>query len=761
MKNIFSQSNFRFINTLSIMAICFVQFNTHADIPINYYGTVNTTSSADLRSTLHEIIDDHQRFPYTSSSTDTWDILEQADQNPDDVARIIDVYKNASYLKEGGGNSFYNREHTWPKSYGFPNDGSTNYPYTDTHHLFLSDSGYNSSRSNKPYADCNSGCSEKVTEFNNVRGGGVNDSNWTTGSFESGSWETWDDRKGDVARALMYMAVRYEGGTHGVTGVNEPNLILTDDRALIGASNTGSNGTVAYMGLRATLIAWHEADPVDDFERRHTDVVYSFQGNRNPFIDHPEYAACVFENVCNGTSDITPPVIPANLVGTDGVGFIRLEWNQNTEIDLSGYNVYRSQTSGGSFSKINPLVVSTDFYSDPNVTPLITYYYVVTAVDTSGNESGMSNEGFGTASEVIVVIPDAWINEFHYDNTSTDVGEFIEIAAASGTDLNGWSLVLYNGNGGSVYKTVNLSGVVSNEQNGYGAISFFIAGIQNGGPDGIALVDNIGTVLEFISYEGSFSALGGVADDMFSTDIGVSESGTTTIGSSLQLSGVGFDNFTWSLNNNSAGSLNLNQSFGGANQLPTASFSYSCQDLVCNFDASNSTDPDGTIASYNWELGDGNLDTGAGLSYSYLSAVSYNVVLTVIDDLGASASSTQIVTVSESTQESFFENTTVMPVPDRSSIESVISVSRTGLAGTVDIFVDVTHTNRGQIEIELQAPNGTTYLLKAKNKRDSTSDVLETYTVNVSGDASGGWVLVVKDKTRRITGQLNRWSIQF
>ena len=89
-----------------------------------------------MRSTLHDVIDDHTRYPYTSTATDTWNILDAADEDPNDSGNILDVYKNASYDKAAGGNDYYNREHCWPKSYGFPIDGSTNYPYTDCHHLF-------------------------------------------------------------------------------------------------------------------------------------------------------------------------------------------------------------------------------------------------------------------------------------------------------------------------------------------------------------------------------------------------------------------------------------------------------------------------------------------------------------------------------------------------------------------------------------------------------------------------------------------------
>ncbi len=285
-----SSRSIRFIVALFLSAAA----TAYADAPIGYYDSVDTTSAVSLRTTLHEIIDDHVRIPYTSSATDTWNVLELADQDPLDSGRVLDVYHNRSFPKYGAGNTDYNREHSWPKSYGFPDDGSTNYPYTDCHHLFICDDGYNSSRGNNPYANCPTGCSEKTTDFYYGQGGGSGaypgNSSWRTGAGSTGVWETWIGRRGDVARALFYLDVRYEGGTHGVTGVAEPDLILTDDRTLIGASNTGSNRAVAYMGLRSVLYQWHLDDPVDDLERQRNDAIYLFQGNRNPYIDHPEWA---------------------------------------------------------------------------------------------------------------------------------------------------------------------------------------------------------------------------------------------------------------------------------------------------------------------------------------------------------------------------------------------------------------------------------------------------------------------------------------
>ena len=160
----------------------------HAQVPPGYYDTVDTTDGATLRLTLHEVIDDHTRYPYTSGATDTWDILESAMEDPNNTGNILDVYQNDSHPKQGGGNSFYDREHSWPKSYGFPDDNSSNYPYTDCHLLWLCDGGYNSARSNRPFRDCSSGCSEYPTLFNNGQGGS-GDSNWGKGSFTAGSWE--------------------------------------------------------------------------------------------------------------------------------------------------------------------------------------------------------------------------------------------------------------------------------------------------------------------------------------------------------------------------------------------------------------------------------------------------------------------------------------------------------------------------------------------------------------------------------------------
>ena len=262
-----------------------------------YYAGVVTSSASALRSSLHAVIDDHVKIPYTASSTDTWDVLEFADQDPLSPGRILDIYKNASYAKVGGGNTFYNREHTWPKSLGFPNDGATNYPHTDVHMLMLSDIAYNGSRGNLPFGNCSSSCSEFPTTSYAGQGGGTGvfpgNSNWSNGSI----WQVWTRLKGNVARAMFYMDVRYEGGTHGVSGAAEPDLRLTDNASLITQSN--GNASIAYMGLLSVLLQWHSQDPVNEAEQLRNDAIQSYQGNRNPFVDNPQWVACIYQSVCN------------------------------------------------------------------------------------------------------------------------------------------------------------------------------------------------------------------------------------------------------------------------------------------------------------------------------------------------------------------------------------------------------------------------------------------------------------------------------
>ncbi len=289
-----------------------------------YYAGVNTSSPEQLRCTLHEIIKGHTVYPYSGgggpNGFNTWTILEIAQEDPNNPDKIIDVYRNRSYNKVSdragtGSGITYNREHTWPNSLGFANNNLA--AYTDTHMLWLSDTGQNSSRGSRPFANCASGCTELPTEFNNGVGG-PGQSNWVRSpDGNTGSFEAWDHRKGEMARAMFYMAIRYEGiaAEDGHDG-NTPDLELTDNRGDI--LGTGNTAAVAYMGLLSDLLAWHLADPPDAEELARNDVIQSFQGNRNPFVDHPQWASrALFESSRPASCVFVDPE-PEPLIFADG-----------------------------------------------------------------------------------------------------------------------------------------------------------------------------------------------------------------------------------------------------------------------------------------------------------------------------------------------------------------------------------------------------------------------------------------------------------
>jgi endonuclease I len=299
-------ANVRNASDIAMAQSVVVNFSVSDGSTSGYYSQVNTSSPEQLRCTLHLTIRGHTAYPYSGAGTSTWTILETAQASPANPNQILDVYKNRLYTAVSdragtGGGVTYNREHTWPNSLGFPsqtgNLGLPNAPYTDTHMLYLSDTQWNADRSNSPYGNCPvaASCGERATEVNFGFGGGTGvypgNSNWVNNN----TYETWNHRKGDVARAVMYMAIRYEGGTDPTSGQTEPNLELTDNRSLIvGSSNYN---VPAYMGLLTDLLAWSAGDPPDAEEIARNSVIQMFQGNRNPFIDHPEWVTrALFES---------------------------------------------------------------------------------------------------------------------------------------------------------------------------------------------------------------------------------------------------------------------------------------------------------------------------------------------------------------------------------------------------------------------------------------------------------------------------------
>lgn len=190
--------------------------------------------------------------------------------------------------------------------------------------------------------------------------------------------------------------------------------------------------------------------------------------------------------------------------------------------------------------------------------------FTVTLSDPVGGATILDGSGAGLiANDDLGPVANVWINEINYDPAGTDTNEFVEIAGLAGVDLTGYKLVLYNGNGGASYATLNLAGTLADSAGGFGFAKVAAAGLQNGSPDGIALVDNHGRVIQFLSYEGPMTATNGPAAGMTSTDIGV-EQANAAIGFTLQLTGTGssYGDFTWAANvANTEGAANLGQSF--------------------------------------------------------------------------------------------------------------------------------------------------------------------------------------------------------
>lgn len=147
-------------------------------------------------------------------------------------------------------------------------------------------------------------------------------------------------------------------------------------------------------------------------------------------------------------------------------------------------------------------------------------------LSTDVNSFGACNSGGGPTEPPPPELPAVRLAEVHYDNIGTDVGEAIEIEGPAGTNLDGWRVVLYNGSNDALYDSRALGGVLASTCGGRGVavLRFEQDGIQNGGSDGIALVDAAGAVVEFLSYEGTLTASDGPAAGLTSVDIGARQS---------------------------------------------------------------------------------------------------------------------------------------------------------------------------------------------------------------------------------------------
>ena len=239
------------------------------DAPANYYNTA-TGTGAVLKAQLNNIIDGHTVFSYDAARS----ILQVTDADPNNPGHMLLVYNRASLnvaaINPGGSipgwdsGASWNREHTWADSRGL---GSSGPDYSDLHHLRPSDPGINGARGNK-----NFGGAYGAQPYGAVNDGGAM---WYPGNADAGM----------IARQEFYMATRYDGADAG-----------TIDLEL----QPGNPATSAGLGNLNRMLEWHYQAVPDDFELRRNDVIHdSYQGNRNPFVDHPEFAWSVFKDQQN------------------------------------------------------------------------------------------------------------------------------------------------------------------------------------------------------------------------------------------------------------------------------------------------------------------------------------------------------------------------------------------------------------------------------------------------------------------------------
>jgi len=242
---------------------------SYAQAPEDYYHTAENYAADALKYELNQIIDNHIEFSYTNTSTDVWDILKETDKDPDNTNNVILVYSGISVdaAQEYNSGNGWTREHVWAKSRG--DFGTTTGPGTDVHALRPLDNITNTIRNNRGFDNC-AACITVYDKWSNNTNSLKDNIDWT--------FEPRNEVKGDVARMLFYMTVRYEGYD------GYPDLELSE-------TIMPSTDNTPFHGKLSVLLEWHRNDPVDAWEENRNDIIYySYQNNRNPFIDHPEIA---------------------------------------------------------------------------------------------------------------------------------------------------------------------------------------------------------------------------------------------------------------------------------------------------------------------------------------------------------------------------------------------------------------------------------------------------------------------------------------
>jgi len=345
---------------LSFLASIF-SFLLYAQSAPAYYSSINFNKTGnDLKNDLAVLITSTHTKTITYSELQT--LLKSSDVDPDNPSNLLLIYGSQSsgtHQRSRSINGSWNREHVYAKSKGTPNLGTSG-PGADGHHLRPADNTLNSTRGNLSFDDGSGAMAYKTSR---------------------GGWFPGDEWKGDVARILMYMYVRYNTRCKPLNIVMNPSTYSSD--------------------FPDILLKWNVEDPVSDFERLRNNIVAQTQGNRNPFIDNAYLASVIWggpaaqnswPDTFNGGSqdDTQAPTIPVNLTVSGATSSsISLTWTSSTDnIAVSGYDVY-----------VDAAYKTTVYNNSATITglsPDTTYSFYVVARDAAGNKSGNSESVIGT-----------------------------------------------------------------------------------------------------------------------------------------------------------------------------------------------------------------------------------------------------------------------------------------------------------------------------------------------------------------------------
>lgn len=313
-------------------AICGSIFSLLADMPRDYYpNSLEGKNGAELKTELHNLLKNHTRLPYGSRDYNqiacTWTVFKKSDVRPN--GKVWDMYSNNSYNFSNGAGATkgMNIEHSVPKSWWGDAYDETATPLTrfkydgsyDLHHLTPSDADANMAKSNYPL-----GVVDSPSFDNGVTKVGTGQANGRSTNL----FEPADEYKGDFARMYLYFVTCYQDYSWKSSALS------------MFAQN--SYPTLNAYG-QSLLLKWHRQDPVSQKEIDRNNAVYSFQGNRNPFIDYPNMVEYIWGDSTNyefsfsGQSTSAPSICISN----DKIefGYIGTETSKDKEIYIKGKNL--------------------------------------------------------------------------------------------------------------------------------------------------------------------------------------------------------------------------------------------------------------------------------------------------------------------------------------------------------------------------------------------------------------------------------------